>query len=105
MLDFRQPALYMDSLPLHIATAVAKLLNRCYIWPCVIPPMTTGDLQVPDTHVFAPLKSVLREACDHARAENGGDMTMSMYLRSLRIALDTVVFGRSWAAAFDHNGF
>ena len=105
MLAVLQPMLYMDSLPLHLAAAVAKLLNRCHIWPCVIPPMTTGGLQVPDTHVFAPLKSALREACDHARAENRGDMSMPMYLRSLRVALDTVVFGRSWAAAFDHNGF
>ena len=105
MVEFLQPVLYMDSLPLHIALAVVKLLSKCHIWPCVIPPMTTGDLQVPDTHVFAPLKRVLRESCDHARAENGGDMSMSTYLRSVRVALDSVVFGRSWAAAFDHNGF
>ena len=100
-----QPVLYMDSLPLHITPRVAQLLSKCNLWPCVVPPMTTADLQVPDTHVFAPLKSVLREECDHARADAAGDMTMPMYVRSLRIALDSVVFGRSWAAAFDHNGF
>ena len=100
-----QPVLYMDSLPLHITPRVAQLLSKCNLWPCVVPPMTTADLQVPDTHVFAPLKSVLREECDRARADGAGDMTMPMYVRSLRIALDSVVFGSSWAAAFDHNGF
>ena len=105
MLASLQPVLYMDSLPLHITPRVTQLLSKCSLWPCVVPPMTTGDLQVPDTHVFAPLKSALREECDHARADGAGDMTMVMYVRSLRIALDSVVFGRRWAAAFDHNGF
>jgi|NorSeaMetagenome_1021524.scaffolds.fasta_scaffold05073_2 hypothetical protein len=105
MMDRLQPVLYMDSLPLHIATAATQVLSKCNIWPCVVPPKTTEHLQVPDTHVFAPFKAMLRERCDRARAENGGDMTMPMYIRSLRVALDTVVFGRSWAAAFDHNGF
>ena len=100
-----QLVLLMDSLPIHIAETVQRELQKASVLPVIVPPGTTGKLQVPDTHVFSPLKTELREQCDRMRARLKGDISMRAYVGCVRSALDTVVYGRAWDAAFAQNGY
>ena len=101
----KQPVLLMDSLPLHISEPALRELVKADIWPIIIPPQTTDMLQVPDTHIFAPLKAELREECDRTRAHLRGDMSMRAYIGCIRSALDNVLYNRSWLHAFNQNGY
>ena len=101
----KQPVLLMDSLPLHISEPALRELVKADIWPIIIPPQTTDKLQVPDTHIFAPLKAELREECDRTRAHLRGDMSMRAYIGCIRSALDNVLYSRSWLHAFNQNGY
>ena len=104
-LDGVQIVLLMDSLPIHIAETVQRELQKASFLPVIVPPGTTGKLQVPDTHIFSPFKAELREQCDKLRGRLKGDMTMRSYVGCVGAALDSVLYGRSWAAAFAQNGY
>ena len=95
----------MDSLPIHIEETVQRELQKASILPVIVPPGTTGKLQVPDTHIFSPFKAELREQCDKLRCRLKGDMTMRAYVGCVGQALDAVLYCRSWAAAFAQNGY
>ena len=71
-----QIVLLMDSLPIHIADAVQSELKKALFLPLIMPPGTTGKLQIPDTHIFSPFKAELREQCDRLRSRLKGDMSM-----------------------------
>ena len=101
----KQPVLLMDSLPLHISEPALRELVKADIWPIIIPPQTTDKLQVPDTHVFAPLKAELREECDRTKGQLRGDISMRAYIGCIRAALDNVLHSRSWLHAFNQNGY
>lgn len=100
-----QLILIMDSLPVHIAPSAIRSLVKHRIWPVIIPPLCTSRLQIPDTHVFSPLKSELRDRCDEMRGKLKGGMSMQAYLEAVRMALDSVVYARAWGDAFVQNGF
>ena len=104
-LDGVQIVLLMDSLPIHIAEPVQRELQKASFLPVIVPPGTTGKLQVPDTHIFSPFKAELREQCDKLRGRLKGDMTMRSYVGCVGAALDSVLYGRSWTAAFAQNGY
>lgn len=100
-----QVVLIMDSLPVHIGPPAVRSLVKHRMWPIIVPPHCTSRLQVPDTHVFSPLKSELRDRCDDMRGKLQGGMSMEAYLEAVRMTLDSVVYARAWEHAFAQNGF
>ena len=100
-----QLVLIMDSLPVHIGLPAVRSLVKHRVWPIIVPPHCTSRLQAPDTHVFSPLKSELRDRCDEMRSKLQGGMSMQAYLEAVRMALESVVYARPWEHAFVQNGF
>ena len=104
--DRFQIVLLMDSFRAHLATKVLDAFSRCRMLPCVVPSGMTGDMQSLASHVFGPFKNVLRERYAHARGRYlHGDAPMVAFIQSLRDAVEEVLMGRSWSAAFRHDGF
>ena len=104
--DRFQIVVLMDSFRAHLATKVMDVFSRCRMLPCIVPSGMTGDMQPLDSHVFGPFKNVLRERYARARGRYLlGDAPMVAFIQSLREAVEEVLMGRSWNAAFRRDGF
>ena len=87
----------------------ARVLHACRaagIWFIVVPPRLTWRLQPLDTHCFLPLKAMLHQLYQQARARAGQDhLDMPTVLLCLYAAIQRVLCGRPWGRAFSDNGF
>ena len=102
----RQPILLLDAHGAHIAAAVFDELRTAGIWVVIIPANMTWLLQPLDTHCFAQFKAFLRKACKVARVRSAiGEVGLAGFLRCVCDAIRSILEGRSWAHAFDNNGF
>lgn len=103
--DF-QPILLLDTVNFHFSASVLAACRRARIWPLFVPARLTWLLQPLDTHAFRLYKAFLREAHAEARVLAGvGDLQIAEFLRCVYQTIRSVLQCRSWAAAFDANGF
>ena len=119
--DFRKVSIgFSEGVPfgcLKISLDVAPILGssvgrfRGAFWTDLLPsPPTEGAAVLPllDTDVFALYKSVLLDAYQEARSRSAnadGDLSMAEFLPCIDGAIQSVLEGRPWAAAFDRDGF
>ena len=87
----------------------ARVLHACItagIRFIVVPPRLTWRLQPLDAHCFLPLKAMLHQLYQQARARAGQDhLDMQTFLLCLCVAIQRVLCGRPWCRAFSDNGF
>jgi hypothetical protein len=105
MADY-QPVLLFDAAKPHLAPAVFAACANGHVWPVVVPAKMTWLLQPLDTHAFLLYKIFLQKAYQAARVESACcDISMAELLPCVYDGIRTVLEGRSWAYAFDADGF
>ena len=101
-----QPILYLDTCKAHWA---APMLNACcaaQIWPLFIPALLTWFLQPLDTDWFSQYKFRIQRDHMDCRIGLGADVSsLDSLLDCIYIAIRDVLDVKSWAQAFDRNGF
>ena len=101
-----QPIIFFDAVRVHTTPRVFAACRAAGVWPIVVPAKTTWLLQPLDTDVFLPYKVQLRKAFQRARLGTvDGSLSISQFLGCVLEAVQVVLNGRGWAAAFDRNGF
>ena len=101
-----QPLLYLDACRAHTHRVVFNACRTARVWPVVIPARLTWLLQPLDTHVFLIYKIALQKACQEARVRSAeGDLDIGGLVACVRDTTVSVLEGRSWAHAFDADGF
>ena len=104
--DRFQPVLLLDAVRLHFAQVVLNACNNCGIWLVLVPAKTTWLLQPLDTDAFNAFKRFLRRAYQNARAEAAvSDLSIGQFLQCLYQAIRCGLQSKSWASAFNKNGF
>ena len=105
MADF-QPLLLFDAARPHVPYVVFDACARVGVWPILVPAKMTWLLQPLDTHAFLIYKIYLQKAYQAARVRAAcGDINLAELLPCVYDAIDSVLVGRPWAAAFDDDGF
>ena len=101
-----QPVLLLDAYRVHYAPMVIETCTRRRLWLIITPARLTWLLQPLDTHAFLPYKVLLHRAYQRARI-NCVDGTVGLVglVTSVLSAITEALERRSWAVAFDHNGF
>ena len=103
-----QVLLLLDAAKIHFTLAVLRACKAANFWLVIIPPRLTFLIQPLDTDAFALYKSVLLDAYQEARSRSAnadGDLSMAEFLPCIDGAIQSVLEGRPWAAAFDRDGF
>jgi hypothetical protein len=101
-----QIVLIFDAAKIHLTRSVFVACRAAGAWPLVVPGRTTWLLQPLDTHIFRGFKSSLRRACMRRRALTAdGALVIEGLLLGLCEAIEEVLRGGDWSAAFDHDGF
>ena len=101
-----QVVLLFDACRSHTAVAVFRACTKAAIWPVVVPAKMTWLLQPLDTHALLPFKIHLQKAYQATRLQApSGKISITDLLPCIYRAIHTVLEGRSWAYAFDHDGF
>ena len=103
-----QVLLLVDAVKIHYTPEVLRACKAASFWLIVIPPRMTFLLQPLDTDVFALYKWCLQSAYQDARSRSttaGGDICMAEFLSCIDVAIQFVLEGRPWSAAFDRDGF
>ena len=89
-----------------MAPAVFTACAAAKLWPLLVPARMTWLLQPLDTHVLSLFKAALQQAFQAARIRAAdGRVDLSDLLTSVYAATQLVLEGRSWAHAFDSDGF
>ena len=103
-----QVLLLLDAAKIHFTPAVLRACKAANFWLIIIPPRLTFLIQPLDTDAFALYKGCLLAAYQEARSRSvnaDGDLSMSEFLPCIDGAIQSVLEGRPWAAAFDRDGF
>ena len=101
-----QIVLFFDAYKAHYGRAVVETCVRRRVWPLLVPAKKTWLLQPLDTHAFFAYKVHVQRAYQLARIRAAdGVVGLSDLLGAVYMAIKTVLEGRSWADAFDRNGF
>ena len=101
-----QPVLLMDACKIHFSQRVLRNCARNGIWVIIIPPLDTWLLQPLDTGCFALYKACLQDEYQNARSQStDAELTMEQFLVCVCGVIRRVLQGRSWASAFDDDGF
>ena len=101
-----QPVLFLDAAPCHLHPSIFQCCAAHGIWPIVVPAGLTWLLQPLDTHAFLQYKLRLRARYHSRRAATAdGKLTMAQFLPVVYDAIHQVLEGRTWATAFEKNGF
>ena len=104
--DSRQVLLLFDAHRVHTAPRVFAACTACNVWPVLVPAKATWLMQPLDTHAFLAYKIRLQGACQEARlATPSGEMNLLEVIPCVCRAVREVLEGRSWAHAFDRDGF
>ena len=94
----------MDAARTHIAALGA--CRAAGIWPLLVSARLTWLLQPLDTDGFSLFKNVLQLAYQRARSANpSGSLAMAVFVPCVCEAVRRVFQGRSWARAFDGDGY
>ena len=105
-LSVYQPIMLFDAAPQHTTPLVLRSSRRMQLWPCVVPAKETFLLQPLDTHVFASFKRCLARLHHSAHVMSvDGEVTFAAFLQCVCQAIEEIVVQRSWAHAFECNGF
>ncbi len=90
----------------HITEEAARCLQKHRIWFTLIPARMTFLLQPLDTHVFALLKRKLRDRLYSIRIiQARSTLTILEFMREFDVVLQELFSTRSWAHAFDGDGY
>lgn len=101
-----QPILMFDACYAHLVSVVWATLTRYSIWPLLVPAKLTWFMQPLDTHAFHAFKCRLRLAYQIARVRTtDGKATVADLFDSIFVAIREILETRSWANAFDRDGF
>ena len=101
-----QIVLIFNAAKIHLTRSVFVACRAAGVWPLVVPGRTTWLLQPLDTHIFRGFKSALRRACMRRRALTAdGALAIAGLLLAMCDAIEEVLRGCDWSAAFDHDGF
>ena len=102
-LDEYQVILMFDTYKAHITSCIFSECARAGAWPLLVPPSMTWLLQVLDTHAFGRYKACLQGAYQDAAAT--GAVNIDRFLQCVYGAIEEAMQARTWALAFDENGF
>ena len=101
-----QPILLFDAYKGHLTPSMWNACADNGIWPILAPARMTWCLQPLDTHGFAAYKRRLHDVYQELCAElPGGVGGIQELVDSVVIATREVLNSKSWADAFDRNGF
>ena len=101
-----QPILLFDAYKGHLTYYKWNSCAKFRIWPILVPASMTWYFQPLDTHSFAAYKRRLHDAYQELCAElRGGVGGVSEVVDSIVTATAEVLNVRSWAHAFDRNGY
>ena len=103
-----QVVVLLDAARIHFAPEVLRACKAVHFWLIVVPARMTFLLQPLDTHVFAVYKARLQRAYQSARSRShaaNGDLCIEEFLQCIDHAIRSVLEERSWASAFDSDGF
>jgi hypothetical protein len=103
-----QVVLLLDAAKIHYTPEVLRACKAANLWLIVIPPRMTFLLQPLDTDIFALYKCCLQAEYQCARSRSAaadGDLCMAEFLPCIDVAIQSVLEGRTWATAFDRDGF
>jgi hypothetical protein len=104
--DSRQVLLLFDAHRVHTSPRVFAACTACNVWPVLVPAKATWLMQPLDTHAFLAYKIRLQGACQEARLVTpSGEMKLLEVIPCVCRAVHEVLEGRSWAHAFDRDGF
>ena len=105
-LDALQVIFMLDAHRAHIGIRVWNAANLCRIWLLIIPAGLTWLLQVLDTHGFRSYKQHVYVAHQRSVMRTGiAADRLEPLLDAIKDATRECLCGRSWACAFDGNGF
>ena len=100
------PILSMDACRLHLHPRVLRACEDWGIRVVVIPPRLTWLLQPLDTHVFALMKKVMRDAYQARLGRAGGRvLSTAEWVDVVTHSIYCFLQSRSWVDAFRHNGY
>ena len=103
-----QVVVLLDAARIHFAPEVLRACKAVHFWLIVVPARMTFLLQPLDTHVFAVYKARLQRAYQSARTRShstSGDLSIDEFLQCIDHAIRSALEERSWASAFDSDGF
>ena len=101
-----QPVLLLDAAPCHLHPSIFQCCAANGIWPIVVPAGLTWLLQPLGAHAFLQYKLRLRARYRSRRAATAdGKLTVAQFLPAVCDAIHQVLEGRTWATAFEKNGF
>ena len=101
-----QAVLLMDAFRVHVSREIFAACAASALWTVIVPARMTWLLQPLDTDVFSALKARIQEESQRVRMripERPLDVTT--LITCVCNAARHVLEGRTWAAAFDRNGY
>ena len=100
------PILSMDASRVHLHESVLRECSAWGIHVVIIPPRLTWLIQPLDTHVFASMKTAMRDAYQARVGRSGGRaLSTKDWVDTVTNSIYCFLRRGDWARAFDHNGF